>query len=121
MFVPIFLEYVPVFLFVFVVFFVSFLIYFISTLRAPNNPDVEKLSPYECGFNAFSNARIRFNIKFYLLSILFIIFDLESIFVFPWSLVLLKIGVFAFWSMMFFLLVLVVGFIYEWAKGALDW
>jgi NADH-quinone oxidoreductase subunit A len=83
--------------------------------------DKEKLSSYECGFEAFSDARIPFDVKFYLISILFIIFDLEIAFLFPWAIVLKEIGVFGFWSMIVFLSVLTVGFIYEWKKGALEW
>src|ERR1700741_3381336 len=88
---------------------------------APTNPDSEKVSAYECGFNAFDDARMKFDVRFYLVSILFIIFDLEVAFLFPWALALDDIGVFGFWSMMAFLGVLTVGFIYEWSKGALEW
>ncbi|HEX6865616.1 MAG TPA: NADH-quinone oxidoreductase subunit A [Caulobacteraceae bacterium] len=92
---------------------------------APRNPDSEKLSAYECGFNAFDDARMKFDVRFYLVSILFIIFDLEVAFLFPWAVALMKLpaatGQFAFWSMMVFLGVLTVGFIYEWKKGALEW
>ncbi len=85
------------------------------------SPDPEKLSAYECGFNAFDDARMKFDVRFYLVSILFIIFDLEVAFLFPWAVALKKIGVFGFWSMMAFLAILTVGFIYEWRKGALEW
>jgi len=88
---------------------------------APKSPDREKVSAYECGFNAFDDARMKFDVRFYLVSILFIIFDLEVAFLFPWALALDEIGVFGFWSMMTFLGVLTVGFIYEWKKGALEW
>ena len=88
---------------------------------APQKPDPEKLSAYECGFNAFDDARMQFDVRFYLVSILFIIFDLEVAFLFPWALTFGKIGLFGFWSMMVFLGVLTVGFIYEWKKGALEW
>ncbi|HEU5048320.1 MAG TPA: NADH-quinone oxidoreductase subunit A [Rickettsiales bacterium] len=84
-------------------------------------PDEEKLSQYECGFEAFGDARMKFDVRFYLVSILFIIFDLEVAFLFPWAVTLGKIGVYGFWSMMAFLGVLTIGFIYEWKKGALDW
>ena len=84
-------------------------------------PDPEKLSAYECGFNAFDDARMNFDVRFYLVSILFIIFDLEVAFLFPWAISLGKIGLFGFWSMIVFLGVLTVGFIYEWRKGALEW
>jgi len=92
---------------------------------APKNPDSEKLSAYECGFNAFDDARMKFDVRFYLVSILFIIFDLEVAFLFPWAVSMFDLSregmVFAFWSMMVFLGVLTVGFIYEWKKGALEW
>ncbi len=88
---------------------------------APRNPDAEKLSPYECGFNAFEDARLPFNVKYYLVAILFIIFDLETAFFFPWAVTLDKIGWFGFSTMMVFLALLVIGFIFEWRKGALEW
>ena len=90
-------------------------------ILAYKSPDPEKLSAYECGFNAFDDARMKFDVRFYLVSILFIIFDLEVAFLFPWAVSLGKIGVFGFWSMMIFLAVLTIGFIYEWRKGALEW
>ena len=93
----------------------------INFLAAPNNPDPEKLSAYECGFEAFGDARMKFDVRFYLVAILFIIFDLEVAFLFPWAVSLGNIGLLGFWSMMFFLLILTVGFVYEWKKGALDW
>ncbi len=92
-----------------------------SFLVARQNPDAEKNSAYECGFEPFGDARGKFDVRFYLISILFIIFDLEIAFLFPWAITLGKIGVYGFWSMMLFLGVLTVGFIYEWRKGALDW
>ena len=92
-----------------------------SVIVGAQRPDAEKLSAYECGFEAFDDSRSRFDIRFYLVAILFIIFDLEVIFLFPWAVSLGKIGVFGFWSMMFFLAVLTVGFVYEWKKGALEW
>ena len=88
---------------------------------SPSNPDPEKLSAYECGFEAFDDSRMKFDVRFYLVAILFIIFDLEVAFLFPWAVSLGNIGLLGFWSMMFFLLILTVGFIYEWKKGALDW
>src|SRR5262245_24195761 len=88
---------------------------------AYKSPDPEKLSAYECGFNAFDDARMKFDVRFYLVSILFIIFDLEVAFLFPWAVVFGKIGWYGFWSVMVFLAVLTVGFIYEWKKGALEW
>ena len=88
---------------------------------APNRPDSEKLSPYECGFEAFEDARMKFDVRYYLVAILFILFDLEIAFLFPWAVVLKEIGLFGFVAMMVFLGILVVGFIYEWKKGALEW
>ncbi|WP_410528587.1 NADH-quinone oxidoreductase subunit A [Rickettsiales endosymbiont of Stachyamoeba lipophora] len=93
----------------------------IPFLVARSRPDREKLSAYECGFEAFGDARGKFDVRFYLVAMLFIIFDLEIIFLFPWAITLGKIGKFGFWSMIVFLGVLTVGFIYEWKKGALDW
>jgi len=90
-------------------------------LLGPNRPDAAKLSPYECGFEAFEDSRMKFDVRFYLVAILFIIFDLEIAFLFPWAVVLEDIGVFGFWAMMVFLGILVIGFIYEWKKGALEW
>jgi NADH-quinone oxidoreductase subunit A len=90
-------------------------------LLAYKNPDPEKLSAYECGFNAFDDARMKFDVRFYLVAILFIIFDLEVTFLFPWAVAFDQVGVFGFWSMMLFLAVLTIGFIYEWKKGALEW
>ena len=90
-------------------------------ILAPKDPNPEKLSAYECGFNAFSDARMKFDVRFYLVAILFIIFDLEVAFLFPWAITLKETGVFAFWSMVTFLGVLTIGFIYEWKKGALEW
>ncbi|MDP1631910.1 MAG: NADH-quinone oxidoreductase subunit A [Caulobacter sp.] len=96
-----------------------------AAVFAPTAPDPEKLSAYECGFNAFDDARMKFDVRFYLVSILFIIFDLEVAFLFPWAVTLMKLpndqAIFAFWSMMGFLGVLTVGFVYEWKKGALEW
>jgi NADH-quinone oxidoreductase subunit A len=87
----------------------------------PSRPDAEKLSPYECGFEAFEDARMKFDVRYYLIAILFILFDLEIAFLFPWAVVLSEIGMFGFIAMSIFLAILVVGFIYEWMKGALDW
>jgi NADH-quinone oxidoreductase subunit A len=92
-----------------------------SRVVGSHKPDQQKLSPYECGFEAFEDARMRFDVRYYLVAILFILFDLEIAFLFPWAVVLQEIGMFGFLSMMFFLAILVVGFIYEWKKGALDW
>ncbi|HTC17633.1 MAG TPA: NADH-quinone oxidoreductase subunit A, partial [Stellaceae bacterium] len=92
-----------------------------SFILARQRPDTEKLSPYECGFPPFADARSQFDVRFYLVAILFIIFDLEVAFLFPWAVALGKLGLFGFWSMIVFLGVLTVGFIYEWKKGALEW
>jgi len=93
----------------------------IGFLRGPHRPDTEKISAYECGFEPFSDARMKFDVRFYLVAILFIIFDLEIAFLFPWSITLGQQGALGFWSMMIFLGILTVGFIYEWKKGALEW
>ena len=92
-----------------------------STLLGMNRPDSEKLSPYECGFEAFEDARMKFDVRYYLVAILFILFDLEIAFLFPWAVALKEIGPIGFWSMMVFLAILVVGYVSEWKKGALDW
>lgn len=114
-------EYLPVLLFLGVALAVSVVAVALSFVLAKQKPDKEKLSAYECGFEAFDNARSRFNVRFYLVAILFIIFDLEVAFLFPWAIALGDIGMDGFWSMMVFLGVLAVGFIYEWKKGALEW
>jgi NADH-quinone oxidoreductase subunit A len=93
----------------------------LSVILGHDKPDSEKLSPYECGFEAFEDARMKFDVRYYLVAILFILFDLEIAFLFPWAIVLQEIGWFGFWAMMAFLGILVMGFIYEWKKGALDW
>ena len=119
------LEYLPVVIFAAVAGLISILFIALPLLLAPKNPDSEKLSAYECGFNAFDDARMKFDIRFYLVSILFIIFDLEVAFLFPWAVSMFDLShggmIFAFWSMMVFLGVLTIGFIYEWKKGALEW
>ncbi|MEN5362973.1 MULTISPECIES: NADH-quinone oxidoreductase subunit A [Brevundimonas] len=119
------LEYLPVVIFAGVAGLISILFIALPLLLAPKNPDSEKLSAYECGFNAFDDARMKFDIRFYLVSILFIIFDLEVAFLFPWAVSMFDLShgsmIFAFWSMMVFLGVLTIGFIYEWKKGALEW
>ena len=119
------LEYPPVVIFAGVAGLISILFIALPLLLAPKNPDSEKLSAYECGFNAFDDARMKFDIRFYLVSILFIIFDLEVAFLFPWAVSMFDLShgsmIFAFWSMMVFLSVLTIGFIYEWKKGALEW
>lgn len=115
------IHYLPILLFIGIACVISVAAVLGSLLAAKQNPDPEKLSAYECGFDAFSDARSKFDVRFYLVTLLFIIFDLEIAFLFPWALSLGAIGVFGFWSMMVFLGVLTVGFIYEWNKGALDW
>jgi NADH-quinone oxidoreductase subunit A len=115
------IEYLPIVIFLGLAGVLGSVLLVLPLLLAPNHPDPEKLSAYECGFNAFDDARLKFDVRFYLVAILFIIFDLEVTFLFPWAITLGKTGVFGFWSMMAFLGVLTVGFIYEWKKGALEW
>ena len=115
------LEYFPIILFLGLAVFLSGLMLMASYVIAPQKPDSEKLSAYECGFEAFDDARQRFDVRFYLVTLLFIIFDLEVAFLFPWAVSLGNIGLLGFISMMIFLIILTVGFIYEWRKGALDW
>ncbi len=114
-------SYLPVVIFIAVAMVVGLALIVAPFLVAYRNPDPEKLSAYECGFNAFDDARMKFDVRFYLVSILFIIFDLEVAFLFPWAVSFGQIGLFGFWSMMVFLGVLTIGFIYEWKKGALEW
>src|ERR1700744_1326955 len=114
-------EYLPILVFLGIAMVVGIAAVGLPFLVARRNPDAEKLSPYECGFEPFDDARRKFDVRFYLVAILFIIFDLEVAFLFPWAVTLGKIGIFGFWSMVVFLGVLTVGFIYEWCKGALDW
>jgi len=114
-------EYLSIIVFLFVALVLSLGFVILNFLLSPNNPDAEKISAYECGFEAFSDSRIEFDVRFYLVAILFVIFDLEIAFLFPWAISLGNIGALGFWSMMIFLFVLTVGFIYEWKKGALDW
>ena len=117
-----FLEnYAPIVLFLIISFGLAAAVLVLSYLRSPKAPDREKLSAYECGFEPFGDARMKFDVRFYLVAILFIIFDLEIAFLFPWAVSLADIGFVGFASMMLFLLILTVGFIYEWRKGALDW
>ena len=108
-----------IFLFIALVLSVGFIV--LNFLFSPKKPDPEKLSAYECGFEAFGDSRMEFDVRFYLVAILFIIFDLEIAFLFPWAISLGNIGSLGFWSMMIFLFVLTIGFVYEWKKGALDW
>ena len=114
-------DYFPIILFLIIALILSFGFIIINFLFSPKKPDPEKLSAYECGFEPFNDSRMEFDIRFYLVAILFIIFDLEIAFLFPWAISLGKIGFLGFISMMIFLVILTVGFIYEWKKGALDW
>ena len=114
-------QYFPVLLFIIVGLGLGVIMLSVGSLLAPNRPNPEKLSPYECGFEAFEDARMKFDVRYYLVAILFILFDLEIAFLFPWAVALREIGPAGFWAMMIFLLILVVGFAYEWKKGALDW
>tara|TARA_B100000579_G_C22628458_1_gene755373 strand:+ start:118 stop:486 length:369 start_codon:yes stop_codon:yes gene_type:complete len=114
-------DYLSIIIFLFIALLISIGFIVINFISSPSNPDPEKLSAYECGFDAFDDSRMEFDVRFYLVAILFIIFDLEIAFLFPWAITLGKIGVFGFWSMMIFLAVLTIGFIYEWKKGALEW
>ena len=118
---PILLNYLPVIIFLVIGLGICFAFLLISGVLAPSKPDPEKLSAYECGFEAFDDARLKFDVRFYLVAILFIIFDLEVAVLFPWAVSLGTIGVLGFWSMVVFLGVLTVGFIYEWRSGALEW
>jgi NADH-quinone oxidoreductase subunit A len=114
-------EYLPLVIFMGVAGLISGALMVAPFLLAYQSPDSEKLSAYECGFNAFDDARMKFDVRFYLVSLLFIIFDLEVAFLFPWAVAFKDVGAFGFWSMMLFLLVLTIGFVYEWKKGALEW
>ena len=114
-------NYFPVLLFILVGMAIGVIPLVLGWLLGPNRPDAAKLSPYECGFEAFEDARMKFDVRYYLVAILFILFDLEIAFLFPWAIVLQEIGMFGFVSMMVFLAILVAGFIYEWKKGALEW
>ena len=114
-------AYYPVLLFLLVGTGLGIALVSIGKLLGPNKPDVEKNAPYECGFEAFEDARMKFDVRYYLVAILFIIFDLEMSFLFPWAITSGDLGLYGYWSMMVFLGVLTVGFIYEWKKGALEW
>lgn len=114
-------EYLPILLFIGIAAGMAMAAILASYFVARQRPDSEKTSAYECGFDAFDNARGQFDVRFYLVAILFIIFDLEIAFLFPWAISLSEIGILGFWSMMAFLGILTVGFIYEWKKGALEW
>ena len=114
-------EYLSILVFLFIALFLSIGFVVVNFLASPSNPDPEKLSAYECGFEPFDDSRMEFDVRFYLVAILFIIFDLEIAFLFPWAISLGGIGAVGFWSMMCFLGVLTIGYIYEWKKGALEW
>jgi len=114
-------DYLSIILFLIIASGLSVAFIVINFIFSPKKPDPEKLSAYECGFEPFNDSRIEFDVRFYLVAILFIIFDLEIAFLFPWAISLGNLGPLGFWSMMVFLLILTIGFIYEWKKGALDW
>jgi NADH-quinone oxidoreductase subunit A len=114
-------NYLPILVFLGLAIALGLVLLLAAVVAAVHNPDPEKISAYECGFNAFDDARMKFDVRFYLVSILFIIFDLEVAFLFPWAVAFQHIGPFGFWSMMVFLAVLTIGFAYEWKKGALEW
>ncbi|OGT67292.1 MAG: NADH-quinone oxidoreductase subunit A [Gammaproteobacteria bacterium RIFCSPLOWO2_02_FULL_38_11] len=114
-------EYLPILIFSILAFLMGIVPLLAGWILGPHKPSKEKLAPYECGFPAFDDARLPFDVRYYLVAILFIIFDLETAFFVPWAVVLKNIGWFGFWSMMLFLGLLVIGFIYEWKKGALEW
>jgi NADH-quinone oxidoreductase subunit A len=114
-------EYLPILIFLGIALVISIALALAPFVLAQQKPDSEKLSAYECGFDAFGDARSKFDVRYYLVAILFIIFDLEVAFLFPWAVTLGKIGMFGFWSMIAFLFVLTIGFVYEWRKGALEW
>lgn len=115
------IEYIPILIFFCLALILSLIFIILPFFIARQNPDPEKLSAYECGFEAFEESRSRFDVRFYLVAILFIVFDLEVAFLFPWAVALGDLGFFGFWSMVVFLFILTVGFVYEWRKGALEW
>ena len=114
-------EYLPILIFLAIAVALGLLLLLAAAIIAVRNPDSEKVSAYECGFNAFDDARMKFDVRFYLVSILFIIFDLEIAFLFPWAVAFKDLSMSGFWSMMVFLFILTIGFAYEWKKGALEW
>ena len=114
-------EYLPIMIFLAIAIVLAMVMAFLPLIASKSKPDPEKLSTYECGFEPISDARRKFDVRFYLVAILFIIFDLEVAFLFPWAVTLGEIGAYGFWSMLVFLGVLTVGFVYEWKKGALEW
>ena len=115
------IEYLPILIFLGIAVVIAAGMIVASYVIAPQKPDQDKISAYECGFDAFEDARMKFDVRFYLVAILFIIFDLEVAFLFPWAVSFSEIGLYGFWSMMVFLAILTIGFIYEWKKGALEW
>jgi NADH-quinone oxidoreductase subunit A len=115
------MDYLPVIIFIGVAMLIGVALLLSAIIIAVRRPDPEKVSTYECGFDPFDDARMRFDVRFYLVAILFIIFDLEVAFLFPWAVSLKEIGLFGFWSMMVFLGILTIGFVYEWRRGALEW
>ena len=114
-------NYIPILIFIAIGIMIGIVPMALGAMLAPHRPDSEKNSPYECGFEAFEDTRMKFDVRYYLVAILFIIFDLEIAFLFPWAVVLQEVGMFGFLAMMVFLGILVIGFIYEWKKGALEW
>lgn len=118
---PLLVEYLPILVFLAIAMVIAGAMVAASFIVARQKPDSEKLSAYECGFEPFADARSKFDVRFYLVAILFIIFDLEVAFLFPWAVALGDIGLYGFWSMMVFLAILTIGFLYEWKKGALEW
>ncbi len=114
-------SYLPVLIFIVVGASLGAALFVAGSVLGPRKPDAAKLSPYECGFDAFEDARIRFDVRYYLVAILFILFDLEIAFLFPWAMANEQVGLVGFWTAMIFLAILVVGFVYEWKKGALEW
>ena len=116
-----YIEYLPIFIFILIALGMSFGFAALSGLAGPSNPDKEKLSAYECGFTPFEDARVRFDVRFYLVAILFIIFDLEAAFLYPWAVSLSNITSVGFWSMFDFMFELCIGFVYVWKRGALEW
>ena len=114
-------EYLPIVIFMAIAIGLGVVLILAAVIIAVSNPDPEKVSAYECGFNAFDDARMKFDVRFYLVAILFIIFDLEIAFLFPWAVAFKDVGTVGFWSMIVFLAVLTIGFAYEWKKGALEW
>ena len=114
-------NYIPVLIFIVIGLGLGTVMIFMGSMLGPHRPDSDKQSPYECGFEAFEDSRMKFDVRYYLVAILFIIFDLEIAFLFPWAVALEEIGMFGFVAMAIFLLILVIGFVYEWKKGALEW